>query len=876
METEEDKSLDGNSRDSVKFPSEVASYYLSKAKVFWNVINPWTRILIVWTLSAMFYMLLVYIEIPILSAVGSLVFGFLSFILIPGYTISVKYLDSRRVNLATGIVLGFILCIAEIHMQFLLAVFLGIQLHLALWLLLLQAIVVPSLLISLHKSNIELPSLDTLRGEHSRFVVWILVLAFSVRLILLFFTGDSIAPDASLYASYARAIVSGDFDILLVNDASVTTLTNGVDTITHQGFSYFFAISWLLLSPFASGPTLILTIIGTMLIIPVYEITRRFFGVFAAQMASVMLAVHPTFVFHSSVGFGPEITSVFFLLISTVILASEDSKKPESLIIAGVLFGFVDLIWDPYFYVGCLFLPLVLRGIRRIDTRQTIIFSTSIMLVFLSRVLISNLMLLASCWLAIVLIHLLLYLRREKFAKVSSLFFTGVILSLLFFRIPIEVSKIYANVTIKSGAVPFINAITSPITQQLVSGFLIFVLFHVTPVILIVVLYGLIRGSNRRYAALLFVLGLITAAGTLKVFGLMGESLQLQYIYSDSRFFLLVTLMLLIAAGATFSSSSIIPNQTYNFASVISKNGKRVKVITLLIMIGFIPGYAAIPFGLSQISISERYGWSDLDLLLADVPNPGSVIIVDRAREFHWSTGYAAVSLVLSEIGLSEVDSAQEILNLSSRYDAQYILFDAYTISHWRTLDYLWLDTIDLDSLMPFNITQIVRNAPDSIPLLDSLRLIAESPPNSNGYYSRLYQITSAGHWTARNLSLLDDGWIASNGGSILNVTGVPRLVINDGMQNTSTLRQGEYDLNTTVGNGIIRFEFGESNAEVHEIEIYNMDGDLIRTATRFDDNTYYCIVGNSIIGDIRIMIVGESGSYIEIDSIKYWRIDST
>ena len=98
-------------------------------------------------------------------------------------------------------------------------------------------------------------------------------------------------------------------------------------------------ISWLLLPPSIAGPTLILEVAGLAIILVSFTIVEENYGSQAALYTSAVLSFHPLFIYHSSVGYGPEITSLLFLVGGIALIIDKSNQVVVRYTIAGIFFA---------------------------------------------------------------------------------------------------------------------------------------------------------------------------------------------------------------------------------------------------------------------------------------------------------------------------------------------------------------------------------------------------------------------------------------------------------------------------------------------------------------------------------------------------------
>jgi hypothetical protein len=211
--------------------------------------------------------------------------GFVALIVTPGVVLSMALPKSLR-NLGFTVVLGLLLNTILVQIQISLKLLFDITIPLYAWLLIVNtAIVLFGLGILWLTDNEDSDNIE-LGFKVDSTLAFILIFALVLRVVLMGFGAQSIAPDASLYSDYARSILDGSFQTNVIGDNRVYTLWNQTDYSFHQGLTYLFALSWLLLTPGISGPTLILTLSGVFLIVIAFNITSFYFSKRAAYVSN--------------------------------------------------------------------------------------------------------------------------------------------------------------------------------------------------------------------------------------------------------------------------------------------------------------------------------------------------------------------------------------------------------------------------------------------------------------------------------------------------------------------------------------------------------------------------------------------------------------
>ncbi len=802
--------------------------------------------------------------------------GAVSFIVIPGALVAKVVLPKDLRNLSSSMVMGLVLLILECQMLVSLVLLANLKLSLVISLCSASSVIVLSCIVfmKLQRKDVSLRDVLVIHNKH---VLHAVLVGLFLRLILLYFTQGTLAPDASLYADYARAMAGTGFNSSVANDTAVFDLWNGVQFIAHQGFVYIFAVSYLLLPTTASGPMLLLVLIGTLLIYPTFSITEHYFGATAARWVAFVLAVHPLFVFHSSAGYGPEIASLMLLVYGVLILTKGTSNGLKTPLIAGILVGLVYVVWSPNFYIICVLLPLFFASARIMEYKEAALFQVNLLLTLLAALFSADILRFSLCWMAV--FGVLWMIRAKgpsKRHEQHAPFFLGILSVMVFWQWPFQVLSAGAGGPSAGAEASLLLAILAPLTFEVTLRFVFFLIFHVSPVLFLLIPLALVRGRNRSVAGAFLLAGLFGAAGTLKVFGLFEkETLLPVYLYSDSRFFLFVVLTTVIALGAWFegyTSAGIIEPAVEKTTSLWKKCHRRSLVLAIVILVGFAPSYLMIPSGLALIDIEERYGWRELPVIVDLIDSDEAVVLADRAREFSWFTGKKSVVLEFSEVSLPSANASRELISLMTRFGANYLLVDDYTMTHWRTLQFLLQEPLAVGSTLLLDYSQIehMENVNGTGPVR-SLTLVGETDPNADNQYARLFRFESVSYCKAWNDNILSQGWSASDDGVLSNSSGTAVLSIGAGYNSTYIWRSAGFDLGLNVSSGLVICYLEPITAAVTNIEIWNTDGSLTRYCDRLEDGIYFCIFGQITIGDIRIVITGLQGDSVIINSISLW-----
>ncbi|MFW9803453.1 MAG: hypothetical protein ACFFFC_12410, partial [Candidatus Thorarchaeota archaeon] len=696
-----------------------------------------TALLLAFIITSLMFFVSYQAPVSVWSGIIRGTSGFIAIIAIPGVTLSAIFIPQRRLDLGIALLLGILIQILGIQLFYTIALLGGFSTQLIVSVLILSGTVSIFGLLYIHSKNSSNAIKKALYFQKSWRLFGLILVAVALRTILASFADGCLAPDASLYADFARNIQEGSFSTSTLNDVSVTSLTANVDYLAHHAFTYLFAISWLLTEPTISGPIAILIIMGTLIILPVYSGIERLYGKTSALWISGIIAIHPLFVFHSAVGYGPEIASLLFVAYAALLLSGEPGSF--SFLATGMLLGLVDVTWYANFFVVCFAVPIVVLYQLRNDGNTAYKSLALLPLAAFARVFFKNPILFYGVWVGI---FLLLAFIVWKFPNVipsrDALLYAGIAFVMIWWRWPVQVHAVFSDPSSTiTQTVPLVNAVISPNIFHIIPNFMFFLIMHLSPTIVIFVFLSLLLGSLRSVSIGLVIIGLLTSLGTLMVLSTISGSLNIIYFFSDSRFFLLLTLIFILSTAGYFSflfRGSECPPSCNRLA-------KRSGFIVILIIIGLVPSYMLMPAGLTLINMEDRYGWKGLSEIVDTLGDENTVFLANRVREFSWYTGRRCAFLEFSDEGLTNLNASLEMVGLAINFSAQYLLIDGYTIAKWKTLEFLLYSPISVDETIDLNATFIEELAGQPNITIAKLTLVRETEENSYGRMSRVFSL---------------------------------------------------------------------------------------------------------------------------------------
>ncbi len=850
-----------------------------------------SNVSIIFLLSLAIYLAIFYLLPHPITILPQFTLGLLSFAVIPGSLVNSIILPKRMQSIWTSTLSGIVIVVLEIQALFSLSLLTGLVISLVIWLSISSLVIVFIIIsVSLMK-QIKIPCEDTLSIKLSGDLKIILIIAVLLRITMLFLSQESIAPDASLYSDYARNLLNGAFNSTIVNEPSMIPLWNDIQFCEHQAFIYITSFSFILFPPLISGPAPFLSLIGILLIFPVYRISKHHFGEFAGTMAALIVAIHPLFVFHSAVAYGPEITSLLIFLYGFILLFSNSKVNIYAISFAGLLIGLVDPVWYSNFYLVGAIIPiyafLVMK--KKKDFRHLPLLLLPITLV--SSAFFDNTFLFISCWIVLfVLVILMTIPERIRAYKHYLGFYASFLAVWIFYRWPFQLESSSVLVGTAHYVRPVLPDITAsfdkilimlraPISLELIINLIIFLFFHLSIGIILVLIASFLKHGKRYDSAIFLVMLFVASFGTLFVFAGLStgkDTLIPMYVYSDSRFFLSITLLGIIALSRYFGLLSSFDTKiasSINLSMLVTNRKMRRQYIAfIIIVVGMVPSYLAIPTGLTLINADQRYAWVDLEVGIQQLGDSDTVFLVDRYREFSWLTKRMSAKLSLYGKGIPNHRALLNLMQVSERLHTDYAIIDFYTVAAWRTLDVLLLQSYDIADSVPLETEILHQLAGNSSVRLTSAILEFQTSFNHKGDYSRIFSFGNSTYTKRSVVDLWDSGWAAGNDGLLINISGNVGIQIGSNQNYTYSWRPGEFDLGLETAPGFTLIKIDELNASVSRISFWYTTGDFMLYAEPLGNGIFYSPIGHASIGDIRITIEGESNSSIAIEEISFWQ----
>jgi hypothetical protein len=889
IETEAYVSILDKSTSGESGMQQILSQRVQEITSLWKTISIQTRILFTFTLSMLLYIptyiysdLLIFVPVRIVA-------GLISVLIIPGAIIAERTLPKEYKGLGASIIVGLLLNSIEIQIGFLSALILNIKLSGSVWILIINPLIVLSYYLYSQINSKKSTSFDSFTIGVKGRVLHIIVLGLCLRLVVLFFAQNSLAPDAALYSDYARGVIEGSYSTRIIDDGRVYSLWNGVEYCFHQGFTYLFAVSWMLITPGAAGPTLVLTIAGMAIILVSYQVAERFYNRIAASCVVILLSFHPLFVYHSAVAYGPEITSLMFVLGAFTLLVSENEGGYGKYFLGGLLFGLSDVVWYSNYLLFCVALPFFLIIIKEKTGPSAGLFFVGMPFAILARVFYTNIVAFNTTWIALFLVlGIILVARPHRQYLKTAAFFVGTAAVMYLWRWPVQIVYMQKTISAATHAIrsfvgtlqaanPDISVLLRPLNPEIIPNFLFYILFHATIVLFLLLPIAIYMGRKSSASFGFLSMSIIGAGGTFVLFSSFSyfkEVLLPIYIFSDSRFFLSISLMGVLALGGAFAQMKLDFTQPAGWIPTKEQRKKiSASIVLAVTLIGFVPGYFLMPAGLDLINYEARYGWVDMVGLTSSISDDDAIFLVDRSTEFSWITAQSSVKLRLTGTGLRYRDAISSIVSQSIFDSARYFVLDSYTIARWNTFHPLLYEPLSIGNTMIGDGSLLNElTFPNQTEQVAALTLVGETVPNNNGEYVRVFEFSQDDFFRVWHVNNLGNEWSATQGGIIINSTYSNQLTVGAEVNETYLTRSVPLDLDITPSGGFLIAKLIERNATVNRMEVIDNLGSIITEAFRIDDFTYFAIIGDQTVGDLRIYISGHQGDAVTIVSMAIWQ----
>jgi hypothetical protein len=806
--------------------------------------------------------------------------GLLLLFVIPGELLAAAIFDKNWPR-GLGFMLGAAANTLFIAMEFVLAFFTGMGYPLDLWLSACNMILVLLLtIITSGRVRFLSPTywLENIRLPQNRLPYSLFCLALAVRLALMAIGSSAFSPDAGMFFDYAHEINVGQFQSHVMGDLGALSRGPFVDELFHQSSGFLFALSYMLMPWSGDSPTILLVIMGSLVVVGVYEIMSRLFGQRCAYIGALMVAMQPTLAYFSAIANGASTFSLAFVVYLALLLIVKDGTSRRRLASIGVFLGLIESIWFLNFYQAIFLIcaTSLIAGVP--DRKRSLLLSVFLFCVLVSRQVMQNTIIYLTVWLFIIAsFPVARFFRRdvrwhEYWPLFSSIFFMFEL-----FYLPAQIAQYAQYVPVNMIAQSlFVRVLTGFPSAEYLAAMSVFLLWHITPPVVVLAVGGLVLRGKERNERLLAWITVISTAMTVEAMSTF-EPIELQYFYTSPAYallaILLVTMMGVVALTRLDSTKT---KDNGGTADIAGKNLKRtpfrIKAMAVL-LVCFIPGFVVGIYRVDFVRPDLRYGWQGIASWIDTNTGIEDKIVVDRARELAWLTQRYSVSLDSMNASIpTEWGALRAVQQLATQYSANLFLLDHYTVAHWNHFSYLLNSSLKPNLAIPTNASQLVDAAnKTNVSDITSMYLIAQTQPNADGYYVRVFNFTLSNYTILWHLFLLGPDWSAGNGGSLLNESGHTRLEIGSSKNSSYTWRPGGFDLGVSVNTGFFLCSVHDEGASVDSIFVLDENGTVAQHAEPLGNGLYYCLLGRLVVGDIQIHIKGLEGEGVLVNSISLW-----
>ncbi|MDF1539369.1 MAG: glycosyltransferase family 39 protein [Candidatus Thorarchaeota archaeon] len=815
------------------------------------------------------------IEFGLIDDLLVLIIGFFAFICIPGENLA-RLLLGKKKQMGVGLIVGILLNLIFIQILFFLSMLLQIQVVLRYWIVLCNVLFLAILLGVNGDTRILVYTAEGFKSvvKSSPNLIIILFIAIGIRLALAPIGLTSFAPDAGLYFDYARNINEGLFQSNIMNDGAVASRGVNVDEIAHHSTSYLYAISYMFMSGTQSNPIFFLVLFSILSMMGVYSFARNYFGDRTAEISVLLIAVHPTLVYFSVVGYGPELFSFTFLIFAVLLLSDGNKESNSKYILAGVLVAFVENIWFVNFYIVVFVLPLALIFSQRTITKEQIYLMFALVGALIARQVLANIFLFILIWM---IIFMAFYVsRRGRLIDTTQTFpiLIGYFLFSMFLYLPAQLSSIINNSPVAGiGLNGFTESIFTLPTFYYIAGGLFFLFWHLTPVLFGLLIIGLwmLRDNHRYQTFSLIALAISVGTGIILV---SIEPMKIEYLYTTARFLISIIMIACILVGNILATGY--EKYCSNISLTRSRRSFGIKQILGIASIGIIlvgslaPGYLALNANADFVNPEKRYAWQGLLEWVDANTVEGDRFLLDRAREFAWITNREGIYLNLHYSRDLEWEATYELLRMVNDYNADFLILDSYTVAHWNNFEFLQKASMTNENTLPLNAREAaLLVGENSSEHLQSIDLLYQTQANSYGDYVRIFSVVEEAYSVSwRNISFSED-WDVSSG---IELDGTRSEIHFLKSANSAIERNILSPFNITTSGGFVLFSFSEVNAEVTRISLINTQGVVIQQAERIEGSIFYAQLGCHLIGNIRIEMQGDIQGTISLEEMAIWQ----
>jgi 4-amino-4-deoxy-L-arabinose transferase-like glycosyltransferase len=821
----------------------------------------------------------------------SLILGIASFILIPGYLLG--SIIARKIHLdiiGYSFILGLALAIVNVAIYSILSFYGAIDFDI---LLISSTVVVITILrVIAFKLKISL-SINTMKNQATLFfknpVFYIFIFSFIIRLLFSSNNTTSILPDASLYLDISRTIAShGVFSSHVIYDELLGTLTsNGL--IEHSFITFIFAIFFSFYNSTLATGLLAVVFIGSFLVFPVYDLTKELFNKKTALVASIIIAIHPIFIYFSSILFGPEITALMFILTSLfLIVAGSKNKCKSALLLGGLLLGISEEIWWAQFYIIILIIPIILvaflynKDANRKPKILYFFFASFVVLLYAFSLKIYSLYFIYIPVVIFEFIVFFIYLKKRSDGIYAQSFVIGIIIPSFLsvvrhYIFPSQVAQVIENMS-TAGLLPSIyNAFTLYLHGSFINGmsdYSLYIINYASLAIMIFFFFSFIIIKD--FKSKLIIVGILFLDFVL--ISSTPPTTYPLYLSSQGRYYLL-PIVLTVLGCSYFLTHIEEATSNKNFNLKIRFIGKTKNIafsylvfvfLTSAILISsFSPAYNVYAQYINDENPLQKYNWSDnLITWITQNTAQDSVFLTSRARELAWLTSRQTVSIFNSSLASKDIGFNQ--LNAYSKtFAVSYILSDSY----------LYANVPKLRSLCYPNMTIGEKMIPD-----DEI-IAAFTNQELNGYsFELVYSDNSSARpacvWKlipgsqllldVKPVDLMESNWLVGNGLKDTTAINSTKIEIGEGKQYAYTFSNITLGY-TNVANstGLFIWQISEiKDVKITRIELWANGTQILNLQPESKTGIWFSTYNAARLDDFRIVISGVPNGYIVIDSL--------
>ena len=181
------------------------------------------------------------------------------------------------------------------------------------------------------------------------------------------------------------------------------------------------------------------------------------------------------------------------------------------------------------------------------------------------------------------------------------------------------------------------------------------------------------------------------------------------YLYSDSRFFLVIIFFFTLAIGVFLSEYERRDIQIPQKPLTLRKwqFDRKLSTLVFIIIIGFTPNYLAMPYGLGLTHIESRFGWTGMMEVFETISDSDALVLADRAREFTWLTDIPSVRVSLLDYYYTTARTLEVVMLFSQLYNITHFLMDSFTLAQCRTMGELLTYPLEVNTSFMIDIKSV-------------------------------------------------------------------------------------------------------------------------------------------------------------------------